>query len=47
MYRSELDTLATALGERLLARGWLLATAESCTGGGIATAVTEVSGSSA
>jgi nicotinamide-nucleotide amidase len=35
------------LGERLLARGWLLATAESCTGGGIAAAVTDVGGSSA
>lgn len=35
------------LGERLLSRGWLLATAESCTGGGIAAAVTDVGGSSA
>jgi len=47
MPRIEMSTLATALGERLLGRGWLLATAESCTGGGIASAVTEVSGSSA
>jgi len=47
MPRSELNSLATRLGERLLARGWALATAESCTGGGIATAVTAVSGSSA
>ena len=39
--------LSQALGERLLARGWLLTTAESCTGGGIAAAVTDVSGSSA
>ena len=39
--------LSRTLGERLLARGWLLATAESCTGGGIASAVTDVSGSSA
>jgi len=38
---------ARQLGERLLARGWWLATAESCTGGGIAAAVTDVGGSSA
>lgn len=36
-----------ALSERLLARGWQLATAESCTGGLIAAACTELSGSSA
>ncbi len=47
MADSDLIALALALGERLQARGWLLATAESCTGGGIAAAVTEVSGSSA
>lgn len=39
--------LAQTLGERLQTRGWLLATAESCTGGGIAAAVTDISGSSA
>lgn len=39
--------LAQTLGERLLARGWMLATAESCTGGGIAAAVTDIAGSSA
>lgn len=38
--------LAQTLGERLHARGWMLTTAESCTGGGIASAVTDVSGSS-
>lgn len=38
--------VAAALGKALLARGWLLATAESCTGGGIAAAVTDISGSS-
>ena len=43
----ELDALARELGARLQARGWQLATAESCTGGGIATAVTAISGSSA
>jgi nicotinamide-nucleotide amidase len=34
------------LGERLRARGWRLATVESCTGGLIAAACTSVSGSS-
>lgn len=43
---THLNTLASALGAALLARGWLLATAESCTGGGIAAAVTEIAGSS-
>ena len=43
----ELDTLARRLGDTLAARGWRLATAESCTGGWIAAAVTAISGSSA
>jgi nicotinamide-nucleotide amidase len=34
------------LARRLLARGWLLATAESCTGGMIAAACTDLAGSS-
>jgi nicotinamide-nucleotide amidase len=38
---------ARALVEALRARGWRLATAESCTGGGIAHAVTAIPGSSA
>lgn len=38
---------ARELGEVLAARGLILVTAESCTGGGIAMAVTEVAGSSA
>jgi nicotinamide-nucleotide amidase len=38
---------ARAVVEALRARGWLLATAESCTGGGIAHAVTAIPGSSA
>ncbi|MDO5680521.1 MAG: CinA family protein [Pelistega sp.] len=38
--------LAQELGELVLRRGWLLATAESCTGGLLAGAVTGVSGSS-
>ncbi len=38
--------LSSLLGERLLVRGWHVATAESCTGGGIAAAITAVAGSS-
>jgi nicotinamide-nucleotide amidase len=39
--------LAAKIGELLKSHGLLLATAESCTGGGVAQAVTEVAGSSA
>jgi nicotinamide-nucleotide amidase len=39
--------LAAALGRALESRGWKLATAESCTGGLVAGAVTDVAGSSA
>lgn len=39
--------LARQAGKMLKARGMMLVTAESCTGGGIAQAVTRVSGSSA
>lgn len=42
-----LDVLARRLGELLAARGWRLATAESCTGGWIAKVVTDIPGSSA
>ena len=38
--------LSTELGRRLLARGWYVATAESCTGGWVAKALTDVAGSS-
>lgn len=38
---------AEALGQQLLARGWQVATAESCTGGWIAKCLTDVAGSSA
>ena len=38
--------LSSLVGEKLLARGWRVATAESCTGGGIAAAITAVAGSS-
>jgi nicotinamide-nucleotide amidase len=43
----ELDPLASELGVALRRRGWLLATAESCTGGWVAQAVTAIPGSSA
>ena len=42
-----LTALAAKLGAILKGRGMMLATAESCTGGGIAEAVTRVPGSSA
>ncbi|MGH6646339.1 CinA family protein [Aquabacterium sp.] len=45
--KDPLPTLVRSLAERLTARGWQLATAESCTGGLIAAACTELSGSSA
>ena len=44
---SLLPALAAAVAERLQRRGWMLATAESCTGGLIAAACTELAGSSA
>ncbi|HUW75104.1 MAG TPA: nicotinamide-nucleotide amidase [Gallionella sp.] len=42
-----MDILAVQVGKLLKSHGLLLATAESCTGGGIAQAITEVAGSSA
>ena len=42
----DLQQLAWSVGERLLARAQTLVTAESCTGGWIAKACTDVSGSS-
>lgn len=44
---NELTEQAALVGERLKARGWMLATAESCTGGWVAAAVTVIAGSSA
>ena len=38
--------LATLVGQELKSRGLILATAESCTGGGVAQAITEIAGSS-
>lgn len=46
MTNASLGALSQRLGEVLCARGWLLATAESCTGGWIAEAVTATAGSS-
>ncbi|MDT8385347.1 MAG: nicotinamide-nucleotide amidohydrolase family protein [Gammaproteobacteria bacterium] len=43
---TDIAALAQRVGEALLARGWRLATAESCTGGGIAAALTDIAGSS-
>jgi nicotinamide-nucleotide amidase len=42
-----MDVLATQVGGALKSHGLMLATAESCTGGGVAQAITEVAGSSA
>jgi nicotinamide-nucleotide amidase len=42
-----MDKLAAKVGEALKSHGMMLATAESCTGGGVAQAITEVAGSSA
>jgi nicotinamide-nucleotide amidase len=42
---NEIDNLAERVGRALQAKGYLLATAESCTGGGISQAVTEIAGS--
>jgi nicotinamide-nucleotide amidase len=42
---NDIFELATKVGRALYAQGLLLATAESCTGGGVAVAITDVSGS--
>ena len=44
---SELGYIASDLGAALLARGWKVACAESCTGGWIAKTLTDIPGSSA
>lgn len=38
--------LAEQTGRALQSKGWLLSTAESCTGGGVAQAITDIAGSS-
>ncbi|RIX79936.1 CinA family protein [Acidovorax cavernicola] len=42
----DIPALVATLAERLQARGWMMATAESCTGGLIAGACTDLAGSS-
>ena len=44
---SELQQLARELGTKLQARGWMVATAESCTGGWVGQLLTALPGSSA
>lgn len=46
MHATRIDTI-TALGQQLVQQGYMLATAESCTGGLIGAACTDVPGSSA
>lgn len=43
----ELLQLAHIVGQKLHAKGWMLATAESCTGGWVAQIITAIPGSSA
>jgi nicotinamide-nucleotide amidase len=43
---NDIIDLAARVGHALQARGLLLTTAESCTGGGVAQAITEIAGSS-
>ena len=47
MLTSAIHTLATEVGLILQQRGLMLASAESCTGGGVAQAITDIAGSSA
>ncbi|WP_256383657.1 nicotinamide-nucleotide amidase [Photobacterium toruni] len=42
-----IEQLAYELGEALKAKRWVVTTAESCTGGGVSFAITEIPGSSA
>src|SRR5438045_5240073 len=46
MNENEIESLAAALGQRLLAQRARVATAESCTGGLVAGAITAIAGSS-
>ena len=47
MQEEQISALAERLGNALKGRGMMVATAESCTGGGIAEAITRIPGSSA
>lgn len=42
----DIDALARKVGAALQKKRWMLSTAESCTGGGVAQAITEIAGSS-
>ncbi|MFZ0486819.1 MAG: CinA family protein [Arenicellales bacterium] len=44
--RGTLEALAEDLARELVDNGWMCATAESCTGGGVARVLTEIAGSS-
>jgi len=46
LFPLEIETLARLLLEEARARGWRIVTAESCTGGLVAGAMTEIAGSS-
>lgn len=46
IYGFNQDTMATVVGKQLMKKGWLLCVAESCTGGLLASKITEVPGSS-
>ena len=46
MATKEIFELAVKVGSELSGRNWTITTAESCTGGGIASAITDVAGSS-
>ena len=46
MFPDEIEALAWRVLERARARGWRIATAESCTGGLVAGALTAIAGSS-
>ncbi|CAM2941617.1 nicotinamide-nucleotide amidase [Vibrio rarus] len=47
MSETSLDNLSHRVGQLLKKQGYLMTTAESCTGGGVAQAITEIAGSSA
>ncbi len=47
MNDDDITALSARVGEVLKSRGLMMATAESCTGGGIAEAITRIAGSSA
>ena len=44
---NEIKALSEKLGKQLIELGWTITTAESCTGGAISSAITDIAGSSA